>query len=88
MTPGQASMGKVRQNCISSNVFSYLVSYPILNKLLHIFRHGLTVKERETVPLGRELLGGNGILSDFLVAKVSFSSLDFRFCILDGKGFD
>lgn len=29
----------------------------------------ITVKARETVSLGRELLGGNGILSDFLVAK-------------------
>ncbi|KAF3448175.1 hypothetical protein FNV43_RR08886 [Rhamnella rubrinervis] len=29
----------------------------------------ITLKARETVALGRELLGGNGILSDFLVAK-------------------
>lgn len=29
----------------------------------------ITVKARETVALGRELLGGNGILADFLVAK-------------------
>ncbi|KAH9625455.1 hypothetical protein KSS87_007564 [Heliosperma pusillum] len=29
----------------------------------------ITVKARETVALGRELLGGNGILGDFLVAK-------------------
>ncbi|PKU68509.1 uncharacterized protein LOC110111934 [Dendrobium catenatum] len=29
-----------------------------------------TNKARETVSLGRELLGGNGILADFLVAKV------------------
>ncbi|XP_031109519.1 acyl-coenzyme A oxidase 4, peroxisomal-like isoform X2 [Ipomoea triloba] len=28
-----------------------------------------TLKARETVSLGRELLGGNGILTDFLVAK-------------------
>ena len=28
------------------------------------------MRARETVALGRELLGGNGILSDFLVAKV------------------
>ncbi|KAH9296840.1 hypothetical protein KI387_028522, partial [Taxus chinensis] len=28
-----------------------------------------TLRARETVSLGRELLGGNGILSDFLVAK-------------------
>jgi alkylation response protein AidB-like acyl-CoA dehydrogenase len=27
-------------------------------------------KAREVVSLGRELLGGNGILADFLVAKV------------------
>ncbi|XP_042394441.1 acyl-coenzyme A oxidase 4, peroxisomal-like [Zingiber officinale] len=29
----------------------------------------ITLKARETVSLGRELLGGNGILADFLVAK-------------------
>ncbi|CAN6715552.1 unnamed protein product [Malus baccata var. baccata] len=29
----------------------------------------ITLRARETVALGRELLGGNGILSDFLVAK-------------------
>ncbi|XP_021744903.1 acyl-coenzyme A oxidase 4, peroxisomal [Chenopodium quinoa] len=29
----------------------------------------ISVKARETVALGRELLGGNGILADFLVAK-------------------
>ena len=28
-----------------------------------------TLKGREVVSLGRELLGGNGILSDYLVAK-------------------
>ncbi|KAK1355662.1 hypothetical protein POM88_048918 [Heracleum sosnowskyi] len=30
-----------------------------------------TAKAREVVSLGRELLGGNGILADFLVAKRS-----------------
>jgi alkylation response protein AidB-like acyl-CoA dehydrogenase len=41
-------------------------------------------KAREVVSLGRELLGGNGILADFLVAKVrgtqhftEISSFDF-----------
>jgi hypothetical protein len=29
-----------------------------------------SLRARETVALGRELLGGNGILADFLVAKV------------------
>ncbi|GMP85885.1 hypothetical protein CsSME_00038879 [Camellia sinensis var. sinensis] len=29
----------------------------------------ISLKARETVSLGRELLGGNGILADFLVAK-------------------
>ena len=28
-----------------------------------------SLRARETVSLGRELLGGNGILADFLVAK-------------------
>lgn len=30
----------------------------------------ITKKARETAALGRELLGGNGILADYLVAKV------------------
>lgn len=34
-----------------------------------------TAKGREVVALGRELLGGNGIVSDFLVAK-SFCDLE------------
>lgn len=29
----------------------------------------ITLKARETAAIGRELLGGNGILADFLVAK-------------------
>lgn len=34
-----------------------------------------TLRGREVVALGRELLGGNGIVSDFLVAK-SFCDLE------------
>lgn len=37
----------------------------------------ITLRARETVALGRELLGGNGIISDFLVAKVFTFSLNF-----------
>lgn len=35
----------------------------------------ITLRARETVALGRELLGGNGIISDFLVAK-AFGDLE------------
>ncbi|KAK9070783.1 hypothetical protein SSX86_011185 [Deinandra increscens subsp. villosa] len=35
----------------------------------------ITLRGRETVALGRELLGGNGILSDFLVAKAGLHEL-------------
>lgn len=38
------------------------------------------MKARETVALGRELLGGNGILSDFLIAKVHIIDR-FNFCL-------
>ncbi|KAM2468205.1 hypothetical protein FF1_009903 [Malus domestica] len=38
-------------------------------------KSGITLRARETVALGRELLGGNGILSDFLVAK-AFGDLE------------
>ena len=38
-------------------------------------------KAREVVSLGRELLGGNGILADFLVAKVR--SRDPTGCMFD-----
>jgi len=34
------------------------------------FQSWITLRARETAALGRELLGGNGILADFLVAKV------------------
>ncbi|MED6121502.1 Acyl-coenzyme A oxidase 4, peroxisomal [Stylosanthes scabra] len=33
------------------------------------FQSWITLRSRETAALGRELLGGNGILADFLVAK-------------------
>lgn len=39
---------------------------------IYYFQSWITARARETVALGRELLGGNGILADFLVAKVSF----------------
>jgi acyl-CoA oxidase len=35
----------------------------------------ITKQARETVALGRELLGGNGIVTDFHVGKVCRSSL-------------
>jgi len=39
-------------------------------------------KAREVVSLGRELLGGNGILADFLVAKVRRAEHLLRFILL------
>lgn len=39
-------------------------------------------KAREVVSLGRELLGGNGILADFLVAKVRGTQHLLRFHLL------
>ncbi|XP_076925738.1 acyl-coenzyme A oxidase 4, peroxisomal-like [Bidens hawaiensis] len=38
-------------------------------------KSGITLRARETVALGRELLGGNGILTDFLAAK-AFNDLE------------
>ncbi|KAJ4804928.1 Acyl-CoA dehydrogenase [Rhynchospora pubera] len=38
-------------------------------KRWYIEQAWITLRARETVALGRELLGGNGILTDFLVAK-------------------
>ena len=48
----------------------------------------ITLKARETVALGRELLGGNGILADFLVAKVFIlcSQHKITFSLLPAKG--
>jgi len=40
------------------------------NKFSIFFQSWITLRARETAALGRELLGGNGILADFLVAKV------------------
>jgi len=39
-------------------------------------------KAREVVSLGRELLSGNGILADFLVAKVRGAQHLLRFTLL------
>lgn len=36
----------------------------------NLYQAWISLKARETLALGRELLGGNGILADFLVAKV------------------
>lgn len=42
------------------------------------------MRARETAALGRELLGGNGILADFLVAKVCLI-LNSRFLLWNLK---
>lgn len=42
------------------------------------------MRARETAALGRELLGGNGILSDFLVAKVLMTNYSlFNVCFVE-----
>jgi len=42
----------------------------MLMNFVMTFQSWITLRARETAALGRELLGGNGILADFLVAKV------------------
>ncbi|GMH30029.1 hypothetical protein Nepgr_031872 [Nepenthes gracilis] len=44
----------------------------------------ITLRARETVALGRELLGGNGILTDFLVSK-AFCDLEPIYTCIDEK---
>lgn len=68
MTPGHASLGKVRQNDILMHSVILLLIHSVMN--FCNFQAWITLRARETVALGRELLGGNGILADFLVAKV------------------
>lgn len=46
--------------------------------MLTIFQSWITLRARETAALGRELLGGNGILADFLVAKVLMPNFIFE----------
>ena len=46
---------------------SYVISHDKLNN----FQAWVSARARETVALGRELLGGNGIVTDFLVGKVN-----------------
>ena len=46
--------------------------------MLTIFQSWITLRARETAALGRELLGGNGILADFLVAKVLMPNFLFE----------
>lgn len=48
------------------------------------FQSWITLRARETAALGRELLGGNGILADFLVAKVCLI-LNSRFLLWNLK---
>ena len=67
MTPGQASMGKV--NMKSGDTNSILLTL-VITYFSNVYQAWNTLKARETLALGRELLGGNGILADFLVAKV------------------
>jgi hypothetical protein len=43
----------------------------------------ISLKARETAAIGRELLGGNGILADFLVAKVFMLNSLLRSLLLD-----
>ena len=70
MTAGQASLGKVILNsCTPPCSFHAKFSFVICSNMPK-FQAWITLKARETVALGRELLGGNGILADFLVAKV------------------
>ena len=69
MTIGQAGLGKVTF-CKFPKMRSLNGSVPLVIILFHIMQSWITVKAREVVSLGRELLGGNGILADFLVAKV------------------
>lgn len=67
MTPGQASMGKVRIS------HSYLLRTEFLKRTdgsVDFCKAWISLRARETVSLAREMLGGNGILGDFLVAKV------------------
>lgn len=53
-------------------VASIASNFRFLHGVLWILQAWNTKRARETVALGRELLGGNGILADFLVAKVSY----------------
>ena len=61
MTPGQASLAKVTHCQLVSQVRTLTGGW---------VQAWNTKRARETVALGRELLGGNGIIGDFLVAKV------------------
>lgn len=69
MTPGHASLAKVRHTFSGDEeaCFSYYFTLTILSNS----QSWISLKARETAALGRELLGGNGVLADFLVAKVS-----------------
>lgn len=48
-----------------------------------MFQSWITLRARETAALGRELLGGNGILADFHVAKVLMSNFLFEICFVE-----
>lgn len=77
MTLGRVSLGKVGFFIFSFSLGNMDYDHVALIKYLkyfYMFQAWITLKARETVSLGRELLGGNGILTDFLVAKVCILS--------------
>ena len=76
MTAGQASLGKVISDFFVFDISFFVVKNKSLTLNMaspkKIRQAWITLKARETVALARELLGGNGILADFLVGKVIF----------------
>lgn len=70
MTPGHASMGKASTLISVGADFSYCCTSYFSRYMWNLTQAWISLRARETVSLGRELMGGNGILSDFLVAKV------------------
>lgn len=74
MTPGRVSLGKVQGFIVSCcNILRWRWCIVLMTNIC-FFQAWITSKARETISLGRELLGGNGILTDFLVAKVCMTS--------------
>lgn len=72
LTHGHASLGKVSPFLLQilQVVTLHACFFGLISNKLFVVQSWITLRARETVALGRELLGGNGILADFQVAKV------------------
>jgi hypothetical protein len=75
--------------CLPQRALSLLLQGRMTHELASTTKAWTTLRGREVVSLGRELLGGNGIVSDFLVRRLHgfVFPVFFRFFRVGFQGF-